>query len=516
MGKPSRSRGRGRRTAQVRPGDSDDEILKEKDPDVKSRSYVYDEIDEFHANREKVLLEAGRRFQLADESDEEEVYAIGGSEDDSDDEDPYGVSAAQKKEDMASDLEDEDDDLPNVKAWGKRKSSYYNTDYVDKDYDKYDASDIEMAEAEESEAKAIQQRMAEQLDDGDFGLDFFKIPEKTADKKDELKIEKDFSQLSKQEKLEILERESPEMLSLLQDFKDKLLEIKDCLQPLFELVKSGEIPSGPQADYIHLKYQLLMNYCTNVCFYTMLKAKRVSLIDHPIVKRLVSYRKLMKELEPVDEKMTDDITTVLQCVKSGRDLTEVLDTEERKAPQRQKQTLRVLKRHLEPVEENTGLAPTVNELLSKTKNKRKKSESLETADEKVALELYGLMKAAHQRTKSVKFALGGNVEKEDDDDDARIEDDQMNTEGSDNGNDPEGTSETIGKRKITYQIAKNKGLTPYRKKEVRNPRVKNRMKYKKAKIRRKGQVREARKEVTKYSGEISGIKATSSRSIKLK
>lgn len=44
------------------------------------------------------------------------------------------------------------------------------------------------------------------------------------------------------------------------------------------------------------------------------------------------------------------------------------------------------------------------------------------------------------------------------------------------------------KRRITYQISKNKGLTPHRKKELRNPRVKNRMKYRKAKIRRKGQV----------------------------
>lgn len=48
--------------------------------------------------------------------------------------------------------------------------------------------------------------------------------------------------------------------------------------------------------------------------------------------------------------------------------------------------------------------------------------------------------------------------------------------------------ENDGKRPITYQIAKNKGLTPHRKKELRNPRVKHRMKYRKAKIRRKGQV----------------------------
>ena len=38
------------------------------------------------------------------------------------------------------------------------------------------------------------------------------------------------------------------------------------------------------------------------------------------------------------------------------------------------------------------------------------------------------------------------------------------------------------------QMAKNKGLMPKRKKEQRNPRVKNKLKYRKAKIRRKGAV----------------------------
>ncbi|XKL59790.1 hypothetical protein PGB90_000806 [Kerria lacca] len=72
------------------------------------------------------------------------------------------------------------------------------------------------------------------------------------------------------------------------------------------------------------------------------------------------------------------------------------------------------------------------------------------------------------------------------------------------------------KRPITYQIAKNKGLTPYRKKELRNPRIKHRIKYRKAKIQRKGQIREVRKELQKYSGEISGIKAGIVKSIKFK
>mmetsp|Transcript_14524 Transcript_14524/g.25513 ORF Transcript_14524/g.25513 Transcript_14524/m.25513 type:complete len:109 (-) Transcript_14524:3-329(-) len=73
-----------------------------------------------------------------------------------------------------------------------------------------------------------------------------------------------------------------------------------------------------------------------------------------------------------------------------------------------------------------------------------------------------------------------------------------------------------GKRAITYQIEKNKGLTPHKKKELRNPRVKHRMKFRKAKIRRRGQVREARTEVTRYGGEASGIRTGIKRGIKMR
>lgn len=51
-------------------------------------------------------------------------------------------------------------------------------------------------------------------------------------------------------------------------------------------------------------------------------------------------------------------------------------------------------------------------------------------------------------------------------------------------------ADTDGKRAITYQISRNKGLTPKRKKEQRNPRVKHRKKFRKAVIKRRSQVTE--------------------------
>lgn len=73
-----------------------------------------------------------------------------------------------------------------------------------------------------------------------------------------------------------------------------------------------------------------------------------------------------------------------------------------------------------------------------------------------------------------------------------------------------------GKRAASYEIIKNRGLTPHRKKANRNPRVKKREMYDKAVIRRKGQVRDViRGAAGAYGGEMTGIKANISRSRKI-
>ncbi|MCJ1249384.1 hypothetical protein MMC30_006607 [Trapelia coarctata] len=74
-----------------------------------------------------------------------------------------------------------------------------------------------------------------------------------------------------------------------------------------------------------------------------------------------------------------------------------------------------------------------------------------------------------------------------------------------------------GKRAITYAIEKNKGLTPKRKKDVRNPRVKKRKKYedKKKKLSSVRQVYKGGEGRGGYGGELTGIKKRLVRSVKL-
>ena len=70
------------------------------------------------------------------------------------------------------------------------------------------------------------------------------------------------------------------------------------------------------------------------------------------------------------------------------------------------------------------------------------------------------------------------------------------------------------KRSINYEILKNKGLTPARKKEVRNPRVKHRKKYEKSLVRLKSFKHVVKDTQSAYKGEQTGIKKNLARSVK--
>ncbi|KAJ1729610.1 something about silencing protein 10 [Coemansia biformis] len=69
-----------------------------------------------------------------------------------------------------------------------------------------------------------------------------------------------------------------------------------------------------------------------------------------------------------------------------------------------------------------------------------------------------------------------------------------------------------GKRKVNYQILKNKGLQPRRTKEQRNPRVKRRVRYEKAKKKLGSTVAQVRALDGGYGGEATGIKPGLTRS----
>ena len=65
-----------------------------------------------------------------------------------------------------------------------------------------------------------------------------------------------------------------------------------------------------------------------------------------------------------------------------------------------------------------------------------------------------------------------------------------------------------GKREIGAKIMANRGLTPHRSKETKNPRVRLRGKFSRAVTRRKGSVRDVKEKTDGYGGELTGVKTS--------
>ncbi|XP_041979182.1 something about silencing protein 10 [Aricia agestis] len=436
---------------------------------------------------EKRLLEKVRKRKHQDSGSEDEMYAFSESDEDESD-----------KNDMAdSDVEGQeqsDDDLPDSKAWGKKKKSYYSTDYVDQDYGGF-GDEEEDALMEEQEAKNIQKRLLEQLGEEDFALDFLNVKTQEVDEKDTV-VKSDISQMSKRQKLQILEKESPEFLGLIDDFKSKLTVAKDDLHPVLELVKGGKFPNCSASKFVKTNYDLILNYCTNISFYLLLKSQKVNIHNHPVIKRLYQYRQMLKKMEPIYlEVIKPQIDKILHAVKNNLELQLILENK--------------VEGHKHKLAKKIEKPPKKLKLFNSIKN--------DDGDDT------GVSDDNEDDVEDDGLYLSNDVDKLSRDAEESEESGFSDNNDIENDMNKPSTSlqdvipEDIGdKREITYQIAKNKGLTPHRKKDQRNPRVKHKLKYRKAKIRRKGAVREPRTEVTRYAGEASGIKANVKKGIKIK
>jgi U3 small nucleolar RNA-associated protein 3 len=409
----------------------------------------------------------GNKKNKYEESDDE-VLAFEDS-DDSENSDDYDDDG--KKYDIEEDEENEDDiDDANLLAdgqnendlsyWGRKKSAYYSGNRIRNEED---------ALLEEEEANLLQAKMMKQLDTNDFGLDAFKLNNnlkimKTGDEleanklattalgddkeKNLEKIAKNLSKMSKKEKFEFLQQESPELFELVRDFKAKISELEAILLPIFGAIKQGQIVSSNASDFIVNKTRLYLMYCSHLSFYFSLKAQRLPVDNHPIVKNILQYRNLCKQISSIDDKLVSEIKVILDSLNNGKQL------------------------HFAKANSN----------LNNVK-------------------------------KSVKFrdqVMKNRQELRFDDDDENESEEEKKME------DVEEEEEGASKRPINYEIEKNKGLTPKRPKMYRNPRVRNRIKARKAVIKRKSIVQNIRPQDKRYSGEATGIRTNVVRAVKIK
>merc|ERR1712012_894020 len=361
--------------------------------------------------------------------------------------------------------------------------------------------------AEEVEASKLQRKQLDDMEEEDF-LDTFSLPvsapkatnqekEKTEDTAPTMA--RDLSQLSRKEQLALFKQKAPEFEGVVADFQLKMAEAAR-LARVAALADVGQLPEGPQVDFVKSKLQLLLNYCTNIAAYLMFRAQGESLTLHPVTGRLVQYRQLLDSLKPMDEIVMPGVEALLERLDLGDDVSTLVREEKRRA-RRKAEGGKKKKLSLAHKEEDQVVPEKKKK--RKRKNKDVEEDALEnisgsTHDERMAVELYNVIKKSRKNEDLDESADEGDdlIESLDRVEDASGEE----TIGATTNDGAEYDEEGEEKRAVTYKMAKNKGLMPKRSKLQRNPRLKNRMKFEKATKKRKGAVRPIRDQQSKYSG----------------
>ncbi|KAH1019638.1 hypothetical protein HUJ04_009429 [Dendroctonus ponderosae] len=460
-----------------------------------SETRFEDSEDDYDSEEDAVIRKQLRKGREPDDSDSE-VGVLGvGSDHDSDEQSDIAVSDVEGQ--------DDDDDLPDARAWGKEKKKYYGADYVDPDYGGFQGKDAHAAEVEQEEAQELQNQLMAQLDVNLLEVsDMFKNLEPDGNEQVEELLKIDLSKLTAKQKLQRLKKESPEFFVIVEDLKVKMNIAKEYLQPIVQRVQKNAIPQCKATEFVQTYYRTVLNYATNIYMYLLLKCNN-RLKNHPITQRLYQYRQLLSKIEPVFEEI---IKPQIDLLMDQEALEDGMKAKEEKVTSKKMRTLKLL-----------STLQTARKRVAdddQQPSKKSKFNNEETSGKKVSFQ-------TEDSESDGEMAEEGTEPVENNE--AVVPGDETSA-GNFHGprlQSPENipkcdfTGQST-KRAITYQIAKNKGLTPYRKKELRNPRVKHKMKFRKALIRRKGAVREPRRELTRYAGEISGIKAYLSKSIKIK
>ncbi|KAG0246904.1 Sas10 C-terminal domain-containing protein [Mortierella sp. GBAus27b] len=624
-----------------------------------------DSEDEFHDSREAILLdhekELAHRLDDEYEGSEEEVFGLDGDEDEEDEDEDEDLDGLDGKGD------DEDDmDLDKV-SWGKSKRSYYDAEEIE--------SDEETAKAEEEEALRLQKKRIAEMSEEDFAPEEEEsawgtatgrgvLGDKDADralvegfekelqgidllkaKQGSVVVEKiakaGVSKLSKQEILNVLQNQSPELLDLVEEFKEKMAmmqTIAELLQVISTLPRPYPEDKMPM-PFIRLKYQTFINYLTNIAFYIALKtspeATSVDLTNHPVIDALYELKKSIDKLDKMEKKKAisasmQDLLEILESQGDDEDEEEESDKEVKTRQLKEDiKAKKAAKKSKKSKAESAGSKSEVStpkefeynvdyedEFVSYNKKAKKSSKSI-SSDKKRRVESdYGdleelldvdledkaqkkrslrdyvakLDQKANKRSKILKGSGDSdipyrekfkdrqeqlkrqavksapepkNTELDDLDWNAKDMADARRVAGGeddvfsgDEGGEGRGSGrqDTQGedyyqevvrakeakkaarqalneslekstsfedtsidpndKRSISWQILKNKGLTPHRKKEQRNPRVKNRNRYEAAKKKIKSVKRVFTRLEGAYGGEKTGIKTGLARSVK--
>lgn len=173
---------------------------------------VTDSEEEYTEAERKLLKKVQEKRTPENFDSDDEVYGL----QDEDEEDEEDLQSS-----MESDIEElqEDNDIPDDRAWGKKARSFYSSDYKYTDYSSATQRDFANAEMEEQEAKKLHTRSADEIFDfiDDRFTQIIEDSKNDSQKDDGQTLE--FSKSSKKHQQILAQKESRAFTVLLTDFK---------------------------------------------------------------------------------------------------------------------------------------------------------------------------------------------------------------------------------------------------------------------------------------------------------
>ncbi|AGO11838.1 AaceriADR069Cp [[Ashbya] aceris (nom. inval.)] len=568
--------------------------------------YGVNEVDDFAAKREKVMLEeagldehAGSEDSDVPDEDEDEVMAM--SDASSDDDSALDGEEAYKRvfgRRLETDIEEAEqgDMLDNEAAWGATKNDYYGADDLD---------DEEAAREIEKEALQQQRKHLEELNMGDFLEDeieqdwvkeakAFDIGEFQASTQQASVSVADVLNMSIEAKENFLNTSFPEFYPLCKDFEKRNAEL--------EILKEDE-----QTEANRLKIMALSSYLGTIASYFAIFLHELktnedfsTMKDHPIMESILMSREMWRQAKeisadavvPADEEQMSEVeeesnnlyeyeAPVEETDEEGDEEEEEEDDEQELPAEAGEEDSdveeeldidvskpRIKKSHKKvaaydaddfaesditevDAQEKQKRRKTLRFYTSKIDQKANKTEKFKGDDdipykERLFERQQRLLEEARKR--GVHDKNGADLQNEDFNSDDERTAQSVNAEAVDEyyaqvsanriakketrmkahkdalravreGKLSE-LAENVGedgKRAINYQILKNKGLTPKRKKDNRNSRVKKRKKFEKAQKKLKS-VRAVYSggQNGAYEGEQTGIRKNVTKSVKFR
>jgi len=615
-------------------GASRDEVEDDTNKRTKMRIKTYEDVagsdDEFHINRDKIMLDDGpeakrrRRVQEEEEflqqSDEEVLGYSSPSEAEDDDEDDFEDDEPAPAKKSKKDAQEQEEDEEDMEAWGESKQDYYNADAIETEQDALD---------EEKEALRLQKKQLQAMSAADFGFDeadWQQEDEQDADQDGEVvtevlpQLELD-DDMAPAERLKLLKTRYPEFEPL----SKELLTLHQTYQDLSAVASpSLAVQTKQQAAAAYLAsltmYFALLTSTAQDKQTKGLALSAATIRDHPVMESLIQCRDLWSRLRDLPEDDSEDESALEEAEFEGMSESEEEAAPVTILPKKTKTTAAeraadavaaaTAARRAERLRKTEADFGDLDALLTTSSTRPKKtskksqaataaldendsdlgedntltaSELAEKAKRKKSLRFYTSQIAqkankrgakvqggdedvphrerlrdrqarlnAEAESRSKRFDRDQLGEDSEDDNDRAVARQVRGEKNLDDGEDDyydmvaskaakkksDKAAEAAafkeaaasggriiekeevgpdGKRAITYAIEKNKGLTPHRKKDVRNPRVKKRKKFeeKKKKLASIKPVYKGGEGRGGYGGELTGIKKGLVRSTKL-